>query len=161
MLFMLLLSLSLLLLLLLFMLLLLLWEIRSFMWLVEMSWLLILICIMKMTTCGPNGWKLCSERASLKHTSCTVVAPNMNAIYTTWIAWTVLSALSVSKTTKTTLLFRYHFLSLNLKFFFLLPGLFVLKKEEKRNRLSWMHILYCSFSVSPYAPSVNNCIRTD
>ena len=85
-------------------------------------------------------------------------ALSLDAIGTAWIAWTVLSALSVSKTTRTTILFRYHFLSLNLKFSSLLPDLFVWGREEKRNRLSWMRILCCSFSVSPYAPRVNNCV---
>ena len=137
---------------------LLLWEIRSFIWLVEMGWLLILICVMKRTT---DGWKLYSKISSLKHASCIVITLSMDAICTSWIAWTVLFALSVSKTTKTIMLFRYHFLSLNLKFSSLLSNLFVWGRGEKRNRLSRMHILCCSFSVSSYAPPVNNCIHTN
>ena len=118
--------------------------------------------VMKRTTGGLHGWKLCSERASLKNASCTVYAAlSLDAIGTAWIAWTVLSALSVSKTTRTTILFRYHFLSLNLKFSSLLPNLFVWRRKEKHNRLSWMNILYCSFFVLPYGPPVNNYIRTD
>ena len=146
---------------LLLLLLLLLWKIRSFMWLVEIGWLLILIYIMKRKTRGHNGWRFCSERVSLEHASCIVVAPNMDVRYIAWIAWTVLFALLISKTTKIIALFRYHFLSLNLKFSSLLPNLFVWRRKEKHNRLSWMNILYCSFSISPYGPPVNNCIRTD
>ena len=112
-------------------LLLLLWEIWSFMWLVKIGLLLILICILKRTTNSLNGWRLCSERASLKHASYTVVAPNMDAICTALIAWMMLSELSVSKTTKTTVLFMYYFLFLNLKFSSLLLNLFVWGREEK------------------------------
>lgn len=69
--------------------------------------------LMKRTTGGLHGWDLCSVRASLFNASCTLIPTRVNAICTAWIAWTVLSALSVSITTRTTVLFRYHFVSLN------------------------------------------------
>ena len=72
--------------------------------------------LMKRTTGGLHGWNLCSERASSFNASCTLIPTRVNAICTAWIAWTVLSALSVSITIRTTVLFRYHFLSLNSSF---------------------------------------------
>lgn len=72
--------------------------------------------LMKRTTGGLHGWNLCSERASSFNASCTLIPTRVNAICTAWIAWAVLSALSVSITIRTTVQFRYHFLSLNSSF---------------------------------------------